>query len=56
MIEDINNIVNDELNPCEFNNVEDFIYGACNMLAYRYFEDSKLSDKESENLFPSIVN
>ncbi len=56
MIEDINNIVNDELNPCEFNNVEDFIYGACNMLAYRYFEDSKLSDKESEKLFPSIVN
>ena len=56
MKEDINNIVNDELNPCEFNNVEDFIYGACNMLAYRYFEDSKLSDKESEKLFPSIVN
>ena len=56
MIEDINNIVNDELNPCEFKNVEDFIYGACNMLAYRYFEDSKLSDKESEKLFPSIVN
>ena len=56
MIEDINNIVNVELNPCEFKNVEDFIYGACNMLAYRYFEDSKLSDKESEKLFPSIVN
>jgi hypothetical protein len=56
MIEDINNIVNVELNPCEFKNVEDFIYGACNMLAYRYFEDSKLSDKESEKLYPSIVN
>ena len=56
MKEDIDIIVNDELNPCEFNNVEDFIYGACNMLAYRYFEDSKLSDKESEKLFPSIVN
>jgi hypothetical protein len=56
MIEDINNIVNDELNPCEFNNVEDFISQACEMLAYRYFEDSKLSDKESEKLYPSIVN
>lgn len=56
MKEDINNIVDYELNPCEFNNVELFIYGACNMLAYRYFEDSKLSDKESEKLFPSIVN
>ena len=56
MIEDINNIVNDELNPCEFNNVDDFISQACEMLAYRYFEDSKLSDKESEKLFPSLVN
>jgi hypothetical protein len=56
MIEDMDNIVNVELNPCEFKNVEDFIYGACNMLAYRYFEDSKLSDKESEKLFPSLVN
>ena len=56
MKEDINNIVDYELNPCEFNNVELFIYGACNMLAYRYFEDSKLSDKESEKLYPSIVN
>ena len=56
MIEDINNIVNDELNPCEFNNVDDFISQACEMLAYRYFEDSKLSDKESEKLYPSIVN
>lgn len=56
MKEDINNIVDYELNPCEFNNVELFIYEACNMLAYRYFEDSKLSDKESEKLFPSIVN
>ena len=56
MKEDINNIVDYELNPCEFDNVELFIYGACNMLAYRYFEDSKLSDKESEKLFPSIVN
>jgi len=56
MKEDIDNIVDYELNPCEFDNVELFIYGACNMLAYRYFEDSKLSDKESEKLFPSIVN
>ena len=56
MKEDIDIIVNAELSPCEFKNVEDFIYGACNMLAYRYFEDSKLSDKESEKLFPSIVN
>jgi len=56
MKEDIDNIVDYELNPCEFDNVELFIYGACNMLAYRYFEDSKLSDKESEKLYPSIVN
>ena len=56
MKEDIDNIVDYELNPCEFDNVELFIYGACDMLAYKYFEDSKLSDKESEKLFPSIVN
>jgi hypothetical protein len=58
MIEDINNIVNDELNPCEFNNVDDFISQACEMLAYRYFESPKfgISDKESEKLYPSIVN
>ena len=56
MKEDINNIVDYELNPCEFDNVDDFIGKACEMLAYRYFEDSKLSDKESEKLFPSFVN
>ena len=56
MKEDINNIVDYELNPCEFDNVDDFIGKACEMLAYRYFEDSKLSDKESEKLYPSIVN
>jgi hypothetical protein len=58
MKEDINNIVNDELNPCEFNNVDDFISQACEMLAYRYFESPKfgISDKESEKLYPSIVN
>ncbi len=55
MKEDIDIIVNAELNPCEFNNVDDFISQACEMLAYRYFEDSKLSDKESEKLYPSIV-
>ena len=56
MIEDIDIIANVELNPCEFKNVEDFISAACDILAYRYFEDSKLSDKESEKLFPSLVN
>ena len=56
MKEDIDNIVDYELNPCEFDNVDDFIGKACEMLAYRYFEDSKLSDKESEKLYPSIVN
>jgi hypothetical protein len=58
MIEDINNIVNDELNPCEFNNVDDFISQACEMLAYRYFESPKfgISDKESKKLYPSLVN
>jgi hypothetical protein len=56
MKEDIDNIVNAELSPCEFSNADIFIDGVCNILAYRYFEDSKLSDKESEKLFPSIVN
>ena len=56
MKEDVDNIVDYELNPCEFDNVDDFIGKACEMLAYRYFEDSKLSDKESEKLYPSIVN
>ena len=56
MKEDINNIVNDELNPCEFDNVDDFISEACDLLAYRYFEDSKLSDKEGKKLYPSLVN
>lgn len=58
MKEDIDIIVNAELNPCEFNNVDDFISQACEMLAYRYFESPKfgISDKESEKLYPSIVN
>ena len=56
MIEDIDIIANVELNPCEFKNVEDFISAACDILAYRYFEDSKLSDKESKKLYPSLVN
>ena len=45
MKEDINNIVDYELNPCEFDNVDDFISEACDLLAYRYFEDSKLLAK-----------
>ena len=56
MTEEIDIIVNFELNPCEFKNVEDFIGAACEMLAYWYFEDSKLSDKEGEKLYPSLVN
>jgi hypothetical protein len=56
MIEDIDIIANFELNPCEFKNVEDFISAACDILAYRYFEESKLSDKESKKLYPSLVN
>ena len=56
MKEDIDIIVNAELSPCEFNNVDDFISAACDILAYRYFEDSKLSDKESKKLYPSLVN
>ena len=56
MIEDIDIIANVELNPCEFKNVEDFISAACDILAYRYFEESKLSDKESKKLYPSLVN
>jgi hypothetical protein len=56
MKEDIDNIVDYELNPCEFDNVDDFISEACDLLAYRYFEDSKLSDEESKKLYPSFVN
>jgi hypothetical protein len=56
MKEDIDIIVNAELNPCEFKTVEDFIDAACEMLTYRYFEDSKISDNDSENLFPAFIN
>lgn len=56
MKEDIDIIVNAELSPCEFKTVEDFIDAACEMLTYRYFEDSKISDNDSENLFPAFIN
>ena len=54
--EDIDNIVDYELNPCEFSSADDFISEACDLLAYRYSEDSKLPDKESKKLYPSFVN
>ena len=56
MIQDIDNLVDYELNPCEFSNIGDFVADACDMLVNNYVEELKVSPKEKDDLFTYFVD
>jgi hypothetical protein len=61
MKQDIENLVDYELNPCEFSNIGDFVAEACDMLVYNYVEDleaslQKISSREKDTLYYFLVD
>jgi hypothetical protein len=61
MKQDIENLVDYELNPCEFSNIGDFVAEACDMLVYSYVEDlevsfQKVSSREKDTLYYFLVD
>jgi hypothetical protein len=59
--QDIENLVDYELNPCEFSNIGDFVAEACDMLVYSYVEDlevsfQKVSSREKDTLYYFLVD
>lgn len=61
MKQDIENLVDYELNPCEFSNIGDFVAEACDMLVYSYVEDlevsfQKVSSMEKDTLYYFLVD
>ena len=61
MKQDIENLVDYGLNPCEFSNIGDFVAEACDMLVYRYVEDlevsfQKVSSREKDTLYYFLVD
>jgi hypothetical protein len=56
MKQDIDNLVDYELNPCEFSDIGDFIGEACDMLVNNYTEEYKVSPKEKDDLYLYFVD
>jgi hypothetical protein len=57
MKQDIDNLVDYELNPCEFNDIGDFVAEVCDMLSYNYLEDLRqVSPKDRDMFYTSIVD
>jgi hypothetical protein len=56
MKENMENVVDYELNPCEFSNIGDFVAEACDMLAYNYLEDLQVSSKDKDNFYFALVD
>ena len=56
MKQDIDNLVDYELNPCEFNNIGDFVAEACNILAYNYLEELQVSSKDKDGFYIALVD
>jgi hypothetical protein len=59
--QDIENLVDYELNPCEFSDIGDFVAEACDMLVYNYVEDleashQKISSREKDTLYYFLVD
>ena len=52
----VDNLVDYELNPCEFNNIGDFVAEACDMLTYNFLEDIEVSSKEKDELYITLVD
>jgi hypothetical protein len=56
MKENMENVVDYELNPCEFSNIGDFVAEACDMLAYNCLEDTQVSSKDKDGFYESLVD
>ena len=56
MKQDIDNIVDYELNPCEFSDIGDFVAEACDILAYNYLEDLQVSSKDKDGFYIALVD
>jgi hypothetical protein len=56
MKQDIDNLVDYELNPCEFNDISDFVAEACDMLAYNYLEELQVSSKDKDGFYIALVD
>jgi hypothetical protein len=56
MKEDIDNLVDYELNPCEFNDIGDFVAEACDILAHNYLEDLQVSFKDKDVFYINLVD
>jgi hypothetical protein len=56
MKENMENVVDYELNPCEFFNIGDFVAEACDMLAHNYLEDLQVSSKDKDNFYFALVD
>jgi hypothetical protein len=52
----VDNLVDYELNPCEFNNIGDFVAEACDMLTYNFLEEIEVSPKEKDELYITLVD
>jgi hypothetical protein len=52
----VDNLVDYELNPCEFDNIGDFVAEACDMLTYNFIEDIQVSSKEKDELYITLVD
>ena len=56
MKQDIDNLVDYELNPCEFSDIGDFVAEACDILAYNYLEDLQVSSKDKDGFYVALVD
>jgi hypothetical protein len=56
MKQDIDNLVDYELNPCEFNNIGDFVAEACDILAHNYLEELQVSSKDKDGFYIALVD
>jgi hypothetical protein len=54
--QDMDNLVDYELNPCDFNNIGDFVAEACDILTYNYLEDLQVSSKDKDGFYISLVD
>ena len=56
MKQDIDNLVDYELNPCEFSDIGEFVAEACDILAYNYLEDLQVSSKDKDGFYVALVD
>ncbi len=56
MKQDMINLVDYELNPCEFDNVGDFVAEACDILSYNYIAGLDVSNKDRDKFFFFLVD